>query len=379
MSNTGELLFTEDDHDPLDEGNFFPNAPCRYLPPKRRTGRINMGGRTKFHRREGGSVIEHRPQQHHQMLRRTSSDDTDKHLLIGSENVSFGRSKDRSASALSINQCTKRIPNSDLDNVVEFIQKLTSSRSMSSDKKLQYVSELILNLDLDDTDNEIQPKISRRRYSPSAKIIRKISRKNSVSDKKPCEEISDLNRRLCRSMDNIFDIDFGSERNNCKKKDQSKSMLHIPNSHYMYRSNMKRENEISVVHETNELSSRESIDSIVDDEGSIRIEKSTEHLLTNRKPPSPSPCQDSLNDQSKEPQNLTGNTGSYIIFHKHSRERSIDCTPKNDSTHEQKDEDVEDNEKNVDDQSEENFKRRSVTRIASMYKKRYADKYIIYL
>jgi hypothetical protein len=178
-------------------------------------------------------------------------------------------------------------------------------------------------------------------------------------------------------MDNIFDIDFGSERNNCKKKDQSKSMLHIPNAHYMYRSNMKRENDISVVHETNELSSRESIDSIVDDEESIRLEKSTENLLTNRKPPSP--CQDSLNDQSNEPQNIAANTGSYIIFHKHSRERSIDCTPKNDSTHEQKEEDAEEHQQNVDDQSEENFKRRSVTRIASMYKKRYADKYIIYL
>ena len=377
MSNTGELLFTDDDNDPLDDENFFPNAPGRYLPPKRRTGRINMGGRTRFHRREGGSVIEHRPPQHHQMLRRTSSADTDKHLLIGNEDMSFGRSKDKSASELSINQCPKRLPNSDLDNVVEFIQKLTSSRSMSSDKKLQYVSELILNLDLDDADHAIQPKMSRRRYSPSAKIIRKISRKNSVSDKKPCEEISDLNRRLCRSMDNIFDIDFGSERNNCKKKDQSKSMLHIPNSHYMYRSNMKRENEISVVHETNELSSRESIDSIVDDVESIRLEKSTENLLTNRKPPSP--CQDSLNDQSNKPQNITANTGSYIIFHKHSRERSIDCTPKNDSTHEQKEEDAEKNQQNVDDQSEENFKRRSVTRIASMYKKRYADKYIIYL
>lgn len=377
MSNTGELLFTDDDNDPLDDENFFPNAPCRYLPPKRRTGRINMGGRTRFHRREGGSVIEHRPPQHHQMLRRTSSADTDKHLLIGNEDMSFGRSKDKSVSELSINQRTKRPPNSDLDNVVEFIQKLTSSRSMSSDKKLQYVSELILNLDLDDADHAIQQKMSRRRYSPSAKIIRKISRKNSVSDKKPSEEISDLNRRLCRSMDNIFDIDFGSERNNCKKKDQSKSMLHIPNAHYMYRSNMKRENDISVVHETNELSSRESIDSIVDDEESIRLEKSTENLLTNRKPPSP--CQDSLNDQSNEPQNITANTGSYIIFHKHSRERSIDCTPKNDSTHEQKEEDVEENQQNVDDQSEENFKRRSVTRIASMYKKRYADKYIIYL
>lgn len=379
MSNTGELLFTDDDHDQLDDGNFFPNAPCMYLPPKRRSGRINMGGRSRFHRREGGSVMEHRAPQHHEMLRRTSSADTDKQLLIGgNEDMSFGRSKGRSASEFSINQCTKRIPNSDLDNVVEFIQKLTSSRSMSSDKKLQYVSELILNLDLDDTDHELQHKMSRRRYSPSAKIIRKISRKNSVSDKKPCEEISDLNRRLCRSMDNIFDIDFGSDTNNCKKKDQSKSMLHIPNSHYMYRSNMKRENEISVVHETNELSSRESIDSIVDDEESIRLDKSTKNVLTNRKPPSP-PCQDGLNGQSNEPQHLATNTGSYIIFHKHSRERSIDCTPQNDSTHQQKEEDAVDKETNVDDQSEENFKRRSVTRIASMYKKRYADKYIVYL
>jgi hypothetical protein len=111
--------------------------------------------------------------------------------------------------------------------------------------------------------------------------------------------------------------------------------------------NFKRENEISVVHETNELSSRESIDSIVDDEESIRLEKSTENLLTNRKPPSP--CQDSLNDQSNKPQNITANTGSYIIFHKHSRERSIDCTPKTDSTHEQKEEDAEKNQQNVDD------------------------------
>jgi hypothetical protein len=110
MSNTGELLFTDDDNDPLDDENFFPNAPCRYLPPKRRTGRINMGGRTRFHRREGGSVIEHRPPQHHQMLRRTSSADTDKHLLIGNEDISFGRSKDKSASELSINQRTKRPP-----------------------------------------------------------------------------------------------------------------------------------------------------------------------------------------------------------------------------------------------------------------------------
>ncbi|CAC5388309.1 unnamed protein product [Mytilus coruscus] len=378
MSNTGELPLTEEEDDQLESVNLMSSRKYRhgYIVPKRRTGKVYINlDRPRLHRREAASVMEHRTQRQHQMLRRTSSADTDKQLLNSFDSQGLGKSKYKCSSEFSLNHAPRQVNNSDLDNVVQFIQKLTSSRSMSSDKKLHYVSELILNLELDNNDGTHLPKMSRRRFSPSAKIIRKISRKGSVTDKKPNEEISALNRRLCRSLDNILDIDLDSFNTDQNRLDQSKSMFHIPNDHHLSRAYVTNGHEFSDVPETSEMSSKESIDSTVTDGGSSRLVMTNEKVHDSfAETQSPSAC---TSEQGGDTQSLQANAGSYIIFHKHSRERSIDCFPKENSSKDINKESMQtDNQNESDDdkkstgESKENFKRKSVTRIASMYKNR---------
>ncbi|XP_052065580.1 uncharacterized protein LOC127705300 isoform X4 [Mytilus californianus] len=378
MSNTGELPLTEEEDDQLESVNLMSSRKFRhgYIVPKRRTGKVYSNlDRPRLHRREAASVMENRTQRQHQMLRRTSSADTDKQLLNSFDSQGLGKSKYKCSSEFSLNHSSRLVNNSDLDNVVQFIQKLTSSRSMSSDKKLHYVSELILNLELDNNDGTHLPKMSRRRFSPSAKIIKKISRKGSVTDKKPTEEISELNRRLCRSLDNILDIDLDSFNTDQNRLDQSKSMFHIPNDHHLSRAYITNGHEFSDVPETSEMSSKESIDSTVADGGSSHLVMPNEKMHDSfAERQSPSAC---TSEQGDDTQSLQANTGSYIIFHKHSRERSIDCFPKENSSKDKNKESMQtDNQNESDDdkrstgESKENFKRKSVTRIASMYKNR---------
>ncbi|XP_076114684.1 uncharacterized protein LOC143082737 isoform X1 [Mytilus galloprovincialis] len=374
MSNTGELFATEEEGDQLECVNLMSGRKFRHgnIVPKRRTSNLYI---PKLHRREAASVTDHRTQKQHDMLRRTSSADTDKQLLKYFDSQGLGKSKYKCASEFSLNHSPRQVNSTDIDNVVQFIQKLTSSRSMSSDKKLHYVSELILNLELDNDDGNHLPKMSRRRFSPSAKIIRKISRKGSVTDKKPAEEISELNRRLCRSLDNILDIDLDSFSNDQDRLDQSKSMFHIPNDHHLSRAYIKNGHGFSDVPETSEMSSKESIDSIVTDGGSSRLLTTQEKMhdsFDGRKKPPEFPSK-----QVDDTQNLQANSGSYIIFHKHSRERSIDCFPKENGSKDinkepmQTDNHIEsDDDRRSTEESKENFKRKSVTRIASMYKNR---------
>lgn len=373
MSNTGELYFMEDNKS--ENLNQPSNREIRrpFVPPKRRVGRITPPDKTAFNRREGGSVMYHRPRQHEE-LRRTSSAETETYLqneLLVNENLI--QAKCKCMSEFSLNHAPKVNKNNDLDNVIEFIQKLTSSRSMSSEKKLHYVSEILLNLDLDDAiDKNNISKRSKRRYSPSAKVIRKLSRKNSANERKRSSNIAELNRRLCRSLDNILDLDLNVKGNNYDPLDQTKSLLFLPNAHLRSRMNLRKDDDISVVPETSEMSSRESVDSTVVDGGPSNFYDGHVEGLSNSN-------NSNSNSATCDVENAIDTSQPFIVYNKHSRERSIDCQFKDDSDNEK--EKVETRDSNVSNETEktkenarDGFKRRSVTRIASKYKNRFVHR-----
>lgn len=95
----------------------------------------------------------------------------------------------QSIDSLSVNSIDPDTDFEDSDNLIDCIQRVTSDWSISSDQKLHYVSNLLMSADTKNinTRNPVEP-----RYIPSS-------------------QISELNKRLTRSLGNIINMDNEDE------------------------------------------------------------------------------------------------------------------------------------------------------------------------
>ena len=108
------------------------------------------------------------------------------------------------------------------DSAVDFIHKITSSRALSSEKKLQFVSDLLLTMDDEEEDDD-----EGEDYADDYNVLGDtlfVPRQKEVT---PAETISELTGRLCKSLDNILDDDIRTDQRSIHSHQGTKSLSSI--------------------------------------------------------------------------------------------------------------------------------------------------------
>lgn len=109
------------------------------------------------------------------------------------------------------------------DSAVDFIYKITSSRALTSEKKLQFVSDVLLAMDNgEDEDNDDDDGIMN--FNDDYRDVLFV---NPHRNGTPAETISELTGRLCKSLDNILDDDIRQDQRSLNSYQQTKSLSNI--------------------------------------------------------------------------------------------------------------------------------------------------------
>lgn len=109
------------------------------------------------------------------------------------------------------------------DSAVDFIYKITSSRALTSEKKLQFVSDVLLAMDNgEDEDNDDDDGITN--FNDDYRDVLFV---NPHRNGTPAETISELTGRLCKSLDNILDDDIRQDQRSLNSYQQTKSLSNI--------------------------------------------------------------------------------------------------------------------------------------------------------
>jgi hypothetical protein len=107
------------------------------------------------------------------------------------------------------------------DSAVDFISKITSSRSLSNEKKLQFVSDVLLAME--DNDEDCGPGT----YNGDYKTFDETLYTPRSRDGTPAGTVSELTGRLCRSLDNIMGFDIRSDQQSLSSNPGTKSLNNI--------------------------------------------------------------------------------------------------------------------------------------------------------
>lgn len=107
------------------------------------------------------------------------------------------------------------------DSAVDFISKITSSRSLTNEKKLQFVSDVLLAMEDDDENDETGM------YNDNYKTLSKKLCTPRSCDGTPAGTVSELTGRLCKSLDNIMGFDIRHDQRSLASNPGTKSLSNI--------------------------------------------------------------------------------------------------------------------------------------------------------
>ncbi|XP_062590152.1 uncharacterized protein LOC134251753 [Saccostrea cucullata] len=106
------------------------------------------------------------------------------------------------------------------DSAVDFIYKITSSKSLSSEKKLQFVSDILLVME--DDDNNCEEEIYEDYNTVNDTLFANRSHRRT-----PAETVSEMTGRLCKSLDNILGSEILPDQRSLSSNTGTKSLSNI--------------------------------------------------------------------------------------------------------------------------------------------------------